>query len=275
MAKSNALFELTTDAQTYRGGDVVSGRAVALDTARRPVVVELVFNDQSGVGVTAAAMSFDGAREGDVMNFEFDLPDDAHSGYESPRARLGWAVQARFAHAKLMRQRDLLFLDVVNSPRSPAPDSQPLDMARGHETVGFMGRGKRTEKWDVSARLLTPEVVRGASAEIEIDLPSGGVNGRQIEVGVTCVEHWMTVPRGDDNSTNMSELVYERFEPLSLTTSGVASVVIPADVPYSWHRSPLEDKIVNRTAGFTWLAVVREGHPDKGPQKQVELTVLP
>jgi hypothetical protein len=275
MAKSSALFELSTDAQTYRGGDVVSGRAVALDTARRPLVLELVFNDQSGVGVKAAAMSFDGVREGDVINFEFDLPDDAHSGYESPRARLGWAVQARFAHAKLMRQRDLLFLDVVNIPRSPAPDAQPLDLARGHDTVGFMGRGRRTDKWDVSARLLTPEAARGASAQIEIELPSGGVNGRQIEVGVTCVEHWMTVPRGDDNSTNMSELVHEHFEPLSLTTSGVVSVVIPADVPYSWHRSPLEDKIVNRTAGFTWLAAVREGHPNKGPQKQVELTVLP
>ena len=275
MTNSNALFELSTDAQSYRGGDVVTGRAVALDRARRPVVLELVFNDQSGVGLTAAAMSIDGVHEGDVILFEFDLPEDAHSGYESRRARLGWAVQARFVHAKLMRQRDLLFLDVVDSPRSPAPEAQPLDMARGHDTVGFMGRGKRTDKWDVSARLLTPEVVRGASAEIGIELPSVGVNGRHIEVGVTCVEHWMTVPRGDDNSTNMSELVHEHFEPLPLTTSGVASVAIPADVPYSWHRSPLEDKIVNRTAGFTWLVAVREGHPNKGPQKQVELTVLP
>lgn len=25
----------------------------------------------------------------------------------------------------------------------------------------------------------------------------------------------------------------------------------------------------------TWLATVREGHPDKGPQNQAELTVLP
>jgi len=275
MANPNALFELSTDARTYRAGDVVTGRAVALDDARRPTVIELVFNDQSGVGTTAGAMSIDGVREGEVIHFEFVLPDDALTGYESRRARLGWAVQARFTHAKQMRQRDLLFLDVVNGARPPAPGAQPVEMARSHETVGFMGRGKRTEKWDVSARLLTPEVVRGGSAEIAVELPSGGVNGRQIEVGITCIEHWMTVPRGDDNSTNMSEVVHEHFEPLSLTASGVASVAIPADGPFSWHRSPLEDRIVNRTAGFTWLASIREGNPKKGPEKQAEVTVLP
>jgi hypothetical protein len=82
MANSNALFELSTDAKTYRAGDLVTGRAVALDNARRPTAIE------------------------------------------SRRARLGWAVQTRFVHARQMRQRDLLFLDVVNEPRSPAVRSR-------------------------------------------------------------------------------------------------------------------------------------------------------
>ena len=275
MTKSNALFRLSADAQSYRAGELVSGRAVALDDARRPVVIELVYNDQRGAALTAGAMSFDGVSEGDVLRFEHLLPDDAQSGYESRRARVGWAVKARFAHAKLMHQRDLLFFDVQNVSRSPASGAQPLEMARGHETVGFMGRGRRTEKWDVSARLLTPEVVRGGSAEIEIDLPSGGISGRQIEVGVTCSEHWQKVPqRHDDSALNTSEIVHHQFEPVTLAGSGAVSVTIPADGPFSWHRSPREDKIVNRTAGFTWLVVVREGHPDKGPEKQAELTVL-
>lgn len=275
MTNKNALFELSTDAETYRGGDVVTGRAIALDKASRPVVLELVFNDQSGVGETAATMSVDGGvSAGEVISFEFVLPDDALTGYMSLRAQLGWAVQARYAHTRQTRQRDLLFLDVENS-RSPIPGSPPREMARGHETVGFMGRGRKTEKWDVSARLLTPEVPRGGTAELQIEAPSGALASRPIEVGLTCEEHWMTVPRGDDNATRRSEIVCQQFEPLTLTDSGVVSVAVPTNGPFSWHRSPLEDEIVHRTAGFTWLAIVREGHPNKGPQKVVELTVLP
>lgn len=270
----HTLFELSIDSTTLRRGDVVSGRAVAVADARQEMLIELVFNDQSGVAETASSLTVDGVAAGTQVPFEFVLPDDALSGYESTRAQIGWAVQARFASARHTHQRDILFLD-VDGRRPPDGDLPPRDMRRGPETVGFMGRGKKTEKWDVHAHLASAEVARGGEARIEILTTSTDLDRRGVEVGLICYEHWMQPGRHGESGTRRTEVIHAQFQRVAEPGPGVSSVVVPADGPFSWHRSPLEDEIIHRTAGFTWLAVVREDHPDKGPQKQAELTVLP
>ena len=249
--------------------------ARALVEIKRNARIALAYEDQAGAGTRVEEVSLDGPIEtGDVFNLEFTLPPVVlGEGAARRGTRLGWMIQAVIPGWS--GPEDALALD-VKSNRTPDRTLPAVELVRSLSTFALFGRGKKTKNWDVSVHLATPEVARGDSAQFNVSIDSPAPD-RVIQVGVICTEHWFSRSGSDDvsGSGNMA-VVAEHFVDVDASAGGgqTVSVEIPADEPFSWHREN-EQAILQRKAGFTWLAFAREGKPKKGPEKEAELTVVP